>query len=129
VLAPILPNCVFFLFRVGSSYLQCREGSVRALTPCGTTIHISVSHTNTTTRTVNKILHFLKASSSGTSEAHTTIQQIRFITRFLAYLIRKGLSTFSKYGTKPITILNKIIFTLHAPIPRTTNSRTMINLH
>jgi hypothetical protein len=68
-----------------------------------------VTHSNNTNRSLNHILQFIKTSFPGTAEAHTTLQPIRLIQRFLHYLVRKGLSTFHKYGIKPIPILNSII--------------------
>jgi hypothetical protein len=76
----------------------------------GDHIHVifSVRHTNNASRHINTILNFLRASFEGTSEAHTTLQLIRFPTRFISYLIRKGLRTFYKYGAKLIPILRPL---------------------
>jgi hypothetical protein len=52
----------------------------------GDHVHIifCISHSKNCNRTLNKILHFLKATYPGSAEAHTTIQQIRHTQRFLA---------------------------------------------
>jgi hypothetical protein len=68
-----------------------------------------VTHYNNANRSLNHVLQFIKTSFPGTAEAHTTLQPIRLIQRFLHYLVRKGLSTFHKYGVKPIQILICII--------------------
>jgi hypothetical protein len=68
----------------------------------------SVRHTNNASRHLNTILNFLRATFEGSSEAHTTLQHIRFPTRFVSYLIRKGLSTFHKYGARLIAILKPL---------------------
>jgi hypothetical protein len=76
----------------------------------GDHIHVifSVRHTNNTSCHLNTILNFLHASFEGSSEAHTTLQLIRFPTRFISHLIRKGLSTFHKYGINLISILKPL---------------------
>jgi hypothetical protein len=76
----------------------------------GDHIHVifSVRHTNNASRHLNTILNFLRATFEGSSEAHTTLQHIRFPTRFISYLVRKGLSTFHKYGARLIAILKPL---------------------
>jgi hypothetical protein len=67
-----------------------------------------VAHTNNCTRNFHNILQFLRLPYPGTAEANTTLQPIRFIQRFLDYLIRIGLSTFFKYGLRQIPLLSNI---------------------
>jgi hypothetical protein len=67
----------------------------------------SVAQTNTN-RIITNILQFLGCPYSKIAEAHTSSQQIRFIDRFMAYLIRKGLRSFYKYGAKQMSILKRI---------------------
>jgi hypothetical protein len=76
----------------------------------GDHIHIifNVKHSNNAARHTNTITGFLKASFTGTTEAHRTLQQIKFPTRFISYLIRKGLRTFHKYGSRIIAILKPL---------------------
>jgi hypothetical protein len=68
----------------------------------------TIAQSNNAARTLTNILQYLKVSFQGTAEAHTKAQPIRFFDRFLAYLVRKGLRTFHKYGTNPLAILRKI---------------------
>jgi hypothetical protein len=68
----------------------------------------SVTHSNNASRHLSSILKFLHTTFEGSAEAHTTLQLIRFATRFISYLIRKGLTTFHKYGTKLIKFLNPL---------------------
>ncbi|XP_023726660.1 uncharacterized protein LOC111874973 [Cryptotermes secundus] len=77
----------------------------------GDHIHIvfSVRHSNNVSRHVNSILSFLKTGLSGNAEAHTSLQLIRYTTRFISYLIRKGISTFNKYGNKSLSIIKPIL--------------------
>jgi hypothetical protein len=77
----------------------------------GDHIHIiyAVKHCNNAARQLNTILNFIKTKFEGTTEAHTTLQLIRFPNRFLSYLIRKGLSTFNKYGTRSIAIIKPLM--------------------
>jgi hypothetical protein len=65
-------------------------------------------HTNNASRTLNAILQFIKTGFEGTTEAHTTLQLVRFHQRFLSYLIRKGIRTFNKYGNRIIVILGQL---------------------
>jgi hypothetical protein len=67
-----------------------------------------VTHSNNASRHLSSILKFLHATFEGSAEAHTTLQLIRFTTRFISYLIRKGLTTFHKYGTKLIKFLTPL---------------------
>jgi hypothetical protein len=69
----------------------------------------NVSHTKNTNRTFNNILRFITTSYAGTAEANTTIQQIRCLQRFLAYLLRKDIQTFNKYGTQTLLILKQLL--------------------
>jgi hypothetical protein len=69
----------------------------------------TTAHTNNTSRSLNHILQFFKASFAGVAEANTTLQYIRFPDRFISYLIRKGIRTFTKYGNKSIPILRHIL--------------------
>lgn len=50
----------------------------------------------------------INTSFEGTTEAHTTLQQVRFKQRFISYLIRKGIRTFHKYGNRIISILAEL---------------------
>ncbi|XP_033606519.1 uncharacterized protein LOC111862339 isoform X2 [Cryptotermes secundus] len=77
----------------------------------GDHIHIifSVRHSNNVSRHLNSILSFLKTGFSGNAEAHTSLQLIRYTTRFISYLIRKGISTFNKYGNKSLSIIKPIL--------------------
>jgi hypothetical protein len=68
----------------------------------------SVAQSNAAARTLTNILQFPKVGFEGTAEAHTTAQCVRFFDRFLAYLVRKGIRTFHKYGTKLLAILRSI---------------------
>jgi hypothetical protein len=69
----------------------------------------NVSHTKNTNRTFNKILRFITTTYAGTAEANTTTQQIRFLHRFLAYLLCKDIQTFNKYGTRTLLILKQLL--------------------
>jgi hypothetical protein len=69
----------------------------------------SVGHSNNASRHLNSILRYLKAGFDGSSEAHTTLQLVRFPIRFISYLIRHGLSTFYKYGVETIHILTPLM--------------------
>jgi hypothetical protein len=68
----------------------------------------SVKHTNNASRQLSTILGFIKASIGGTTEAHRTLQLVRFAQRFLSYLLRKGISTFIKFGTRTLAILRPL---------------------
>jgi hypothetical protein len=68
----------------------------------------TTKHTNNASRTLNAIIQFIKTDFEGTTEAHTTLQLVRFHRRFLSYLIRKGIRTFNKYGNRAITILGEL---------------------
>jgi hypothetical protein len=65
-------------------------------------------HTNNASRTLNAIIQFIKTGFEGTTEAHTTLQLVRFHRRFLSYLIRKGIRRFNKYGNRVINILGEL---------------------
>jgi hypothetical protein len=83
-----------------------------------------VKHTNNASRQLTTILGFLKAGLAGNTEAHTTLQLVRFANRFLSYLIRKGLATFSKFGSRTLSIIKPITkaFLNHQPSEDTTDS-------
>ncbi|PNF43723.1 hypothetical protein B7P43_CG14073 [Cryptotermes secundus] len=76
----------------------------------GDHIHIifTVNHSNNSSRHLTTILKFLKVNFEGIAEAHSSLQLIRYITRFISYLIRKGLGTFYKYGSRVIPILKPL---------------------
>ncbi|XP_033610052.1 uncharacterized protein LOC111871565 isoform X2 [Cryptotermes secundus] len=78
------------------------------LTTATTSTSSSASATPTTHRHLNSILQFLKARFEGTAEAHTSLQLVRFASRFISYLTRKGLGTFYKYGSRAIAILKPL---------------------
>jgi hypothetical protein len=46
----------------------------------------SVKHTNNASRQLSTILGYLQVSIAGTTEAHTTLQLVRYSKRFLSYL-------------------------------------------
>jgi hypothetical protein len=89
----------FIVHKTGIDILPptTKKGPTFASFDHGDHIHVifSARHTNNGSRHLNTILNFLHASFEGSSEAHTTLQLIRFPTRFISYLIRKGLSTFT----------------------------------
>ncbi|PNF43721.1 hypothetical protein B7P43_CG14071 [Cryptotermes secundus] len=76
----------------------------------GDHIHIifTVNHSNNSSRHLSTILKFLKVNIEGITEAHSSLQLIRYITRFISYLIRKGLGSFYKYGNRIIPILKPL---------------------
>jgi hypothetical protein len=103
------PIYTFIIHKTGFDSLPptTKKGPSFAAFDHGDHVHIifSVAYTNNTSRQVTSILKFLGATLEGTTEAHTSLQLVRFHTRFISYLIRKGLSTFHKYGNKLISIL------------------------
>jgi hypothetical protein len=68
----------------------------------------SVKHTNNASRPLSTIHGYLQVPIGGTTEAHTTLQLVRFAKRFLSYLLRKGIRTFVKFGSRTLTILKPI---------------------
>jgi hypothetical protein len=68
----------------------------------------STKHSNNLSRSLTTILQFLGASFAVIAEAHTTLQRVCYITRFISYLIRYGLSSFNKYGSRTLKQLTKI---------------------
>jgi hypothetical protein len=68
----------------------------------------STKHSNNCSRHLNTILNFIHANFEGIAEANTTLQPIKFITRFISYLIRKGLGSFYKYGARILHILKPL---------------------
>jgi hypothetical protein len=77
----------------------------------GDHIHIifSVKHCNNVSRHLTSITKFLDTKFEGVTEAHTTLQLVRFPNRFLSYLIRKSLSTFHKFGSRTISIIKPLM--------------------
>jgi hypothetical protein len=81
----------------------------------GTHIHILFSTANyhNNNRTVNRILSWFNATPAGIAESLTTLQRIRNLTKFIAYCVRFGLSTFFSFGdasTKFSNILKHFVF-------------------
>jgi hypothetical protein len=77
----------------------------------GDHIHIvfpSKNHSNTN-RSINRILKYLQGSAAGTAEAYTTVQLVKYIRKFIYYLIRYGLRKFYKFGSKLIYFHHSLI--------------------
>jgi hypothetical protein len=89
---------------------ETRKGPTFASFDHGDHIHFlfTTKHTNNLSRTLTTILTFLAAGIPLVAEAHTTLQRVRYINRFISYLIRYGLSTINKYGHRLLAPLKQI---------------------
>jgi hypothetical protein len=59
-------------------------------------------------RHLSSILKFLHVNFEGVTESHSTLQLVKYFTRFISYLVRKGLGSFYKYGCRIIPILRPL---------------------
>jgi hypothetical protein len=87
-----------------------RRGPTFAVFDHGDHYHFifATKHSNNASRALNTIIQFIDTGFGGTTEAHTTLQLVRFHRRFISYLIRKGIRTFHKYGNRTLNILSDL---------------------
>lgn len=106
------PTFTFILHKEGLKPLPIpgqRKGPSFATFDHGDHIHFlfTTTHTNNLSRTLTTILTFI-AASIPLIAAHTTLQRVRYLNRFISYLIRYGTSSISKYGNRLLKPLKQI---------------------
>lgn len=92
-----------------------RKGPTFATFDHGDHFHFifTTRHSNNLSRTITSILQYIGASFAIIAEAHTTLQRIRSLARFISYLISYELRSFNKYGSRIIKPLATITNELH----------------
>lgn len=70
---------------------------------------ISISNTSNLSRTISRIIDYFNCTLQGFTEVYNSLQRIKWIKRFIAYLLRKGITNLYRYGTKHIECIDKLL--------------------